>query len=179
MTLRHLNSGSQIELLYSLSKNSFTTVVEFLVNGLSTEGLKDLAATRLVVPFSECPRIRYDSDDTEDEWLEAAVSFYKHNKFNKQAPVRILIRGQPGIDTGSVRRQFFRIVFSRFADPSSPLYLFEGLQNRLKPAYKASVLSSGLLKIFRTLVAHSFLLDGQGFPYLAEYCFYYLAGKHD
>ena len=30
-----------------------------------------------------------------------------------------------------------------------------------------------------TMVAQSFLLDGQGFPYLAEYCFYYLAGYHD
>lgn len=29
------------------------------------------------------------------------------------------------------------------------------------------------------MVAHSFVLDGQGLPYFAEYCFYYLAGLHD
>ena len=29
------------------------------------------------------------------------------------------------------------------------------------------------------MIAHSFLLDGQGFPFMAEYCFYYIAGCHD
>ena len=29
------------------------------------------------------------------------------------------------------------------------------------------------------MIAHSLLLDGQGFPYLAQYCFYYLAGCLD
>lgn len=109
--------------------------------------------------------------------MQAAIGFYKDAKFDRQAPARISIRGQPAVDTGGVRQQFFPVVFSKLADLSSVLCLFEGSPNRLRPAYKASVLSSGLLKIFGTMVAHSFLLDGQGFPYLAEYCFYYLSNS--
>lgn len=30
-----------------------------------------------------------------------------------------------------------------------------------------------------TMIGHSILLDGQGFPYLAEYCYYYIAGCYD
>ena len=29
------------------------------------------------------------------------------------------------------------------------------------------------------MIAHSLLLDGQGFPYLSEYCYYYVAGCYD
>ena len=30
-----------------------------------------------------------------------------------------------------------------------------------------------------TMIAHTFLLDGQGIPFMAEYCFYYIAGCYD
>ena len=45
--------------------------------------------------------------------------------------------------------------------------------------FKASVLSSGMLAKIGTMIAHSILMDGQGFPYLAEYCYYYMAGCSD
>ena len=172
-------SPSQLEFLYRLSNSSFSRVVDSALEGLCFESLRSLAVSQLVVPLSESPRIRLDADDDEDDWVEAAVCFYKHSKFDKCAPVRISIRGQPAIDTGGVRRQFFSVVFSKLAEPSCAMCLFEGPPNRLRPAYKASLLSSGLLTIFGTMVAHSFLLDGQGFPFIAEYCFYYLAGLHD
>ncbi len=57
--------------------------------------------------------------------------------------------------------------------------IFEGPPNRLRPAYKASLLSSGMLKNVGTVGAHSILMDGQGFPFLADYCYYYIAGCYD
>jgi hypothetical protein len=39
-----------------------------------------------------------------------------------------------------------------------------------------SNVSSGVM---RTMVGHSFIPDGQGFPYLSEACYYYLAGLVD
>jgi hypothetical protein len=44
--------------------------------------------------------------------------------------------------------------------------------------YRASNLSSGLLTTIGTMIGHSFLLDGYGFPYLSE-CYYYIAGCFD
>ena len=29
------------------------------------------------------------------------------------------------------------------------------------------------------MIAHSILLDGLGFPYLADYCYHYIAGCYD
>ena len=30
-----------------------------------------------------------------------------------------------------------------------------------------------------TMIAHSLILDGQGFPFLSEYCYFYIAGCYD
>ena len=42
-----------------------------------------------------------------------------------------------------------------------------------------SNVSSGLMRCFGVMVAHSFILDGQGFPYLSECCYYNLSGCVD
>ena len=54
-----------------------------------------------------------------------------------------------------------------------------GDPNRLRPAFKATTLSSGMMTTIGTMIAHSIVLDGQGFSFLAEYCFYYIAGCVD
>ena len=71
------------------------------------------------------------------------------------------------------------MVFSTLAQASSPFTFFDGPPNRLRPAFKASTLSSGMLGTIGTMIAHSILMDGQRFPYLAEYCYYYIAGCSD
>ena len=51
---------------------------------------------------------------------------------------------------------------------------------KLQPVFKASILFSGVLSTVGTMIAHSLLLDGQGLPYLSEYCYYYhIAGCHN
>lgn len=133
------------------------------------ESLRSLLCASIITE-RESPRIRLDSDDEEIDWVEAALSFYKQDKFSSKAGVRISIRNQPAIDTGGVRRQFFSVVFEKLADPClSTRSVFEGPPSRLRPSFKASVLSSGLLKIIGVMIGHSFLLDGQGFPFLADY----------
>ena len=100
-------SEDQLKFLVDLSANSFSCAIDCALDGPSLESLRSLAVRQLNVPLEESPRIRLDIDDSDQDWVEAALAFYKQNKFNKQARVRITIRGQPGIDTGGVRRQFF------------------------------------------------------------------------
>ena len=97
------------------------------------------------------------------------------------AITRVTIANEPAVDTGGVRRQFFSVVFRQLAYPSlcASYSVFEGSSFRLRPAYKASNVSSGMLKIVGMMIAHSLLLDGQGFPYLSDYCYYYLANCPD
>lgn len=57
--------------------------------------------------------------------------------------------------------------------------MFDGPANRLLPAFRMSNLSSGIFRVLGQMVAHSLILDGQGFPYLPECIYYYLAGLID
>ena len=178
------NTIEQLMCIYNLSGFSLSKCLECFIEGPSFESIRSVAISQITVPLEESPRIRVDADDDEDEWTEAAIAFYKQKKFNKSAGVRISIRGQPAVDVGGVRRQFFFSVLCNLANPSSEststsaLRLFEGKPHRLQPAYKASIHSSGKLARVGTMIAHCKLLDGQGFPYLSEYCYHYIAGSY-
>ena len=100
--------------MYELSSYSLSNTVEYPTKTPTFASLHSLASDSLITTaLEESPRIRLESDDLEEDWLVAALAFYKYNKFDKHASLRITIRGQPGIDTGSVRRQFFSVVFGR------------------------------------------------------------------
>lgn len=174
-----LISEKNLKYIYYLSKHSLTSAMDCLLDGPSFDSLRALAASQITVKSEDSPRIRLERDDDNDDWVEAAMVFYKQAKFNKDAGVHISIRGQPAVDTGGVRRQFFSVVFAKLASPSSLTSCFEGPPNRLRPIFKASVLSSGMLKTIGMMIAHSVLLDGQGFPFFADYCYYYIADCYD
>lgn len=169
----------QLSYVYDKAEHSFERAVECLLEGPSTESLCRLTSSFLItVPDTESPRIRLEFDDDDDDHFQAAMYFYKQANFNKSAGVYVSIRGQPAVGVG-VRRNFFSNIFDSLADTSSSRSLFEGPSNRLRPAFKASILSSGMLKTVGIMIAHNLLLDGQGFPYLADYCYYYIADCYD
>lgn len=140
--LFRLVSEEKLKYIYYVSKHSFTKAIECLLDGPSFESLRTLVRSRITVPLKDSPRIRLELNDDEDDWVDAALSFYKHGRFVKDAGVRILIRGQPAVDTGGVRKQFFSVVFQRLADPTYTSACFEGPPNRLRPVHKASIFSS-------------------------------------
>ena len=49
--------------------------------------------------------------------------------------------------------------------------LFEEFPLRFRPVFKALVLSSGMLTTLGAMIGRNILLDSQGLPYLAEYCY--------
>lgn len=73
----------------------------------------------------------------------------------------------------------FAVVPSQLVCPDLGFSISEGLPLRLWPVFKASGLSLGMMDTVGTITAHSLLLDGQGFPYLSEYCYYCVAGCYD
>ena len=166
-------SKDQLQFVYQQCM-SFDHAVEILLVGPTLNSLRGLT---MKFNTEGCPKIRLDANDDDDDWMEAALAFYKCRTFDKKASVRISIRNQPAVDTGGIRRQFFFVVFQKLS--SETVGIFDGLPNRLRPAYKASTLASGVLSTIGTMIAHSFLLDGQGFPYMAEYCYYYIAGCYE
>lgn len=172
-------SDEQVRYVYSLPTCSkFDSAFQCLMDGPTLESLLSLVVTRLVIPLSESPCIRVDAEADDEEMVGTALAYYKNDRFNKAAYVKIIMKRQPGIDTGGVRRQFLSIVLSDIA-LSRSVKVFEGPVHRLRPSFRASNLSSGLLSTIGAMIGHSLLMDGCGFPYLSEYCYYYIAGYTD
>ena len=108
----------------------------------------------------------------DDDLVEEAIVHYKHPSFNPLSPIRISFMDQPAIDTGGVTRQFFTDVLRRIAHQGA-LQLFVGGSERLRLAYSPQVLP--VMKILGTLIGHSLLHEGPGFPYLAPFVYWYIA----
>lgn len=125
-------------------------------------------------------KLRLDEEDCESgkNLAEALIAFYKDCKFDGQAAVRVCIPNQPVIDTGGARRQLFSSVFTTLAT-SDNFGLFEGPPGRLRPVFRQSSVSSGLLNILGKMVGHSIVMDTQGFPFLSPPCYYYMCGYLD
>ena len=92
-----------LEYIYDLSNHNFSSACDHILDGISIDTLQSLAVGHHVfISLSESPRIILDDDDEAEDWVHSAVSFYKFNKFNPNAQVRISIRKQPGVDTGGI-----------------------------------------------------------------------------
>ena len=167
-----------LKFLCDMCNSDVQKVADCVLEGPTLEGIRSLLFGSVISDSSRT--LRLDEEDYMDEQstAEAAFAHYKSSKFDPNASLRLSIRSQPGIDTGGVRRQFFSDVFSTIAT-SSCFGLFEGKTNRLRPMFRQSSISSGLLKTLGTMVGHSIVLDTQGFPFLSPPCYYYIAGNVD
>ena len=116
-------SKDQLQYVYGLCL-CFNHTVEALLEGPSLEALRSLAVSQISVPLEECLKVRlHADDDDDDDWMEAAFMFYKNRGFDKKAGIRISIRGQPAVDTGGIRRQFFSVVFRKLASESTGILM--------------------------------------------------------
>lgn len=111
-----------------------------------------MAATQQVIPLSESPYICIDVDTDEEELVCAALAYYKHGHFNKEASVRVCDSNL--VWTWEEFVDSFSMVFGDIA-LSKHVQAFDSPIQRLCPSYVASNLSSGLYTI-GTMVDHSF-----------------------
>ena len=170
-------SEEGIKFLYKISNQNAVKVTECLVD-LTLEGIMDLL--RPIIICDSARRLSLDEEDSESEesLAEALVAFYKDCKFNGKAAIRVCIPNQPVIDTGGARRQLFAGVLATLAK-SHKFGLFEGPPGRLRPVFKQSSISSGMLSILGKMIGHSIIMDTQGFPFLSPPCYYYMCGYPD
>jgi len=172
-----LVSPDGVKFLFKISNHNAIAVTNCLID-LNIEGVLDLIRPAIV---NDSPKkIRLDEEDWEsdDNLTESLIAFYKDFKFNTHAAIRVCIPNQPVIDTGGARRQLFSRVLATMAK-SDKFNLFEGPHDRLRPTFKQSSVSSGMLHILGRMIGHSIVMDGQGFPFLSPPCYYYMCGYHD
>ena len=166
-----------VKFLFKLGNNNAVVVSECLIN-FTVEGVLDLVQAAILRDSPK--RLRLDEEDWEsDENLaESLVTFYKDYKFNSHAAIRVCIPNQPVLDSGGVRRHLFSRVLATMAK-SDKFGLFEGPPGRLRPTFRQSSVSSGMLHILGRMIGHSIVMDRQGFPFLSPPCYYYMCGCLD
>lgn len=83
--------------------------------------------------------------------------------------LRIRFKGQPGVDTGGVTREFFHKVAPGYME-----MFFQGGKFKI-PVYSADIVASGLMRYFCTMIVHSILQGGPGFPVFSPSVYCYIA----
>ena len=171
------HSLETIETLYNLSEHaqSYKLTHDALDAGPTLSSLLHLAHGTFIKKESiDAPKIRYGKDDEPSDYLDSVLAFYKGNRFDKNAIIRVQVHGEPVVDEGGVRRQFLSASHGYLASCQS-LGVFEGNIASLRPAFRMSVI--GLLKIIGTFIGHCLIMDKIGFPFMAEFCYQYIAGQ--
>ena len=158
-------SRKSIDVVHSLTSMN----IELTVNTLL-----DIGPDKILSLFNkqrvDGPPIKLKVD--EEDIFNDALLFYKETRFDPTRPLRVSFLHQPAVDTGGVRRQFFTDVLDKFAF-DDPYSMFVGEKLCLRPANSPQLLP--LFKLLGTIIVHSLVQEGPGFPFLAPYVFRYLA----
>ena len=157
-------SNSLQEAASFLADRSSSPELESQIPLMSLELLIEKLKGKLNDAFDR-KKLRVDEEDL----VADAVAFYKRPDFDPKAGVRVVYSGQPASDTGGVSRHFFSDLLHRLS-----VTYFLG-ESRKVPLYNTDILISGLMKIIGTIIVHSVLYGGPGFPFFSSALYWYLA----
>ena len=104
----------------------------------------------------------------EEDILNYASAHYKRPEFDVKK-LRNQFKGQPAVDTGGVTREFYTKLFQVICK-----MFFQGGKYK-SPVYSADIVASGLMRYFGTMIVHSILQGGPGFPVLSPSVYCYIA----
>ena len=140
---------------FFIAEQPVNTVCEFKENVSLKDLLEELrpfpvAPTRLTVSRSSI--------------LSDSVSIFKQRSFDFRKPLKITFEGDPAIDGGGPKREYFTLVLRQLLSPSASPRLFEGRGNVFLPMHNSDALRSNLYKVAGRIVATSIIHGGPGFP---------------
>lgn len=105
----------------------------------------------------------------EEDLLNDAIAYYKDPHFDPKKKLRVIYNKQPAADTGGVTRQFFTQLLNLISEE-----FFHGDTFKI-PIYNSNMVVSGIMKHVGTIIVHSILQGGPGFPVFSPSVYYYLA----
>lgn len=140
---------------FFIAEQPVNTVCEFKENVSLKDLLEELrpfpvAPTRLTVNRSSI--------------LSDSVSIFKQRSFDFRKPLKITFEGEPAIDGGGPKREYFTLVLRQLLSPSASPRLFEGRGNVFVPMHNSDALRSNLYKVAGRIVATSIIHGGPGLP---------------
>ncbi|XP_028413666.1 G2/M phase-specific E3 ubiquitin-protein ligase-like [Dendronephthya gigantea] len=93
------------------------------------------------------------------------IAFFKQRRFDFTKPLKVTFEGEPAIDGGGPKREFFTVALRSLLSPSATPRLFEGRNDRFLPMHNTDALRANLFKVAGRMVASSILQGGPGFPH--------------
>ena len=109
--------------------------------------------------------------DREELWTDSIILF-KSPGFNPHYPLRIRFHGEPGIDAGSVSREFATLL--RNALFSSKACLFEGKSDRRLPIYNGDAVLANVFVLAGKMCSYLISHFDVGIPCLTEAAYTYI-----
>ena len=117
-------------------------------------------------------KLKVDEEDLAVDFFQ----YYKNNNVDPKTPIKVQLRGQPGIDSGGILRQAFSTIFALLArNEFLGLRLFTGSVCRLTPVYSSECILTGVFEIIGRMISHSLIQNGPGFPYFTPAVYSYIA----
>lgn len=113
---------------------------------------------------SDKEKVKVDEDDIFND----ALAYYKDSKFDARKKLRVLYKGQPAADTGGVTRQFYNQVLQEI---SQQFFYGDTFKTTI---YNFNIAVSGIMKLVGTIITHSILQGGPGFPVFSPSVYHYL-----
>jgi len=97
-------------------------------------------------------------------WKDAAIQSFKW-PFNESKHLRITFLGEPAVDDGGPKREFFMLFMNSLSSQGS---LFEGPVGRRVLRHNTSALDQNMYKIVGKIIALSVIHGGPGPAFLAD-----------
>jgi hypothetical protein len=111
---------------------------------------------------------------SRDHLLTDSISFFKRREFDNNSHVRVVFEGEPAVDGGGPKREFFSLLLQSLVSPSSPIRLFEGRDSFILPMHNMDAIRAGMFKVAGRMITTSVINGGPGFPYLPLVLYNYL-----
>ena len=135
-----------------------------------TRSMKDLL--RSIVPSSGKSPQRLTV--SRDHLFNDSIAFFKKRDFDVLSPVRVVFEGEPVVDGGGPRREYFSLLLHCIVSPSSPCRLFEGRSSFILPMHNVDAIRAGLFKVAGRMIMASIVNGGPGFPHFPSILYDYL-----
>lgn len=143
------------------------TKIEEKIVGHSAEDL-----LRTIIPSAT--KVPQRISVSRDLLLTDSIRFFKKREFDFTSPVRVVFEGEPAVDGGGPRREYFTLLLQALISPSSPIRLFEGRDSFILPMHNMDAIRAGMFKVAGRMITTSVINGGPGFPFLSPVLYKYL-----
>ena len=110
---------------------------------------------------------------SRNELFTDSICFLNRREFDFKSPVKVVFQGEPAVDRGGPKREYFTLLLQTLISPSSPIRIFEGRDLSILPMHNMDVIRAEIFKVAGRMITTSFINSDPGFPFLSPVLYKY------